>query len=125
MHTDDYRLLAGALLTEHDSAAESGRRAVLYVERTALRIAARLHDQYRTFDPVRFMLDACGVPAVDQLAPEVRGEVTALAGSDRRRPRLRDNIDPVVRTPDTSRGVPAARARHRPGDMVCERAPAI
>ena len=90
MHAKDFELLSRALAREHSAAAERGpRQGVVQAERAALAVAEAITREYRTFDPVKFLLAACEATELGQLSAQVRGEAVDRIGATELRPRLR------------------------------------
>jgi hypothetical protein len=85
MHKADFDLLSGALCREHRHAEMSGTRTdVQRVEHTVLTIAEAIAGQNRSFLPVAWILDSCGVRAVSQLTTGSRRDLQERFGTTRR-----------------------------------------
>jgi hypothetical protein len=69
MHRDDY----GVLAAEHRVARDAQQ-----VEQVALAIAAAIAQDSRRFDPVEFLLAACGAATIGQLSAPMRGHVAEI-----------------------------------------------
>lgn len=105
MHRDDY----GVLAAEHRVARDAQQ-----VEQVALAVAAAIAQDSRRFDPVEFLLAACGAATIGQLSAPVRGHVAEIFGTSE--PRQRPGPAPELRPDeliDTSRwtgGTPVGAA---------------
>jgi hypothetical protein len=85
MHKADYDLLSETLAREHRHAKMFGNRTdVQRVEHTVLTIAEALAGQNRSFLPVTWILDSCGVRSVSQLTAGSRRDIQARFGTTRR-----------------------------------------
>ena len=85
MHKADFDLLSGVLCREHRHAEMSGNRTdVQRVEHTVLTIAEALAAQNRSFLPVTWILDSCGVRSVSQLTAGSRRDIQERFGTTRR-----------------------------------------
>jgi hypothetical protein len=85
MHKADFDLLSGALRREHRDAKTFGNRTdVQRVEHTVLTIAEALAGQNRSFLPVTWILESCGVRSVSQLTAGSRREIQERFGTTRR-----------------------------------------
>jgi hypothetical protein len=110
MHRDDY----GVLAAEHRVARDAQQ-----VEQVALAVAAAIAQDSRRFDPVEFLLAACGAATIGQLSAPMRGHVAEIFRTSE--PRQRPGPAPELRPDeliDTSRWT----LRHpcRRGDLGCE-----
>lgn len=85
MHKADYDLLSAALAREHRHATTFGNRTdVQRVEHTVLAIAEALAGQNRSFLPVTWILDSCGVRTISQLTAGSRRDIQERFGTTRR-----------------------------------------
>jgi hypothetical protein len=82
MNRADYDLLKRALIHERRDAEVTGnRRDIQRVEHAVPTIAEALASENRTFLPVAWIFDACGVRSVSQLTAPTRREIEARFGT--------------------------------------------